>query len=860
LQKAVEVKKQTFFLRKPDTLSILYRLEDKKEDKQRLTVTMLAGFRLEPEPVLLDEGSFWQPVKELEAGPFDLGLPKPAGEFFVAGSCYPPDDHAALACPVHVKVGSAEKNLVIFGDRWWTKTGKMTFPVPFKQIKLDWNRSFGGKVGSDNPAGIGMVPTRCPDGKMRKPLPNIQHSDRLHYSASQQPSPVGLGPEGLDWPSRRALVGTLDKNWLAHTWPNPPLDASADLLLLSQPDQRIPNFFRGDEQVILRNLHPLRSQIRSQLPHRRCRCFLCSRSAPDAQQMLEMQCRLDTLWLFPEHETGILIWRAQLNELPEWQTTDYYLAATLEPLAEPPTEATSCCRAILGLPAAEAAEEQPEATAAIDTAQQAPAAEPLAEAQDAAPNVDPLAAAIAEKTAAAKAKLTPLLAAFGISADELLGQVPKTEKNAKILTPAHLEQRSAELHKKLESSLLGTGLAPEDLHPAAKPRTAGTNRGANIATAIAAMKCYGIEDEALFAEMRALEQQAKQSPATKQQHVRPEKPGSNLPLTAVMTREEVLAAYAKGDSLAGLDLSGLDLSGLRLERADFRNAVLDGVNFSGTSLRGADFSGALLTRADCSGAYLAESSFRNCVATGIIAARADFSKADVRKARFDKGNFRQALLSEVQGDHAQFSACILRDADFAKANLQKACFKGADLTAACCADADLRRADFNRTLLDRADFRSSNLEEAWFAEAEGDDVIFCKAKLRRSKCNSTSLPGADFSEADMGQAAWSESVFTEASLRQGMLDRAMLVQCDFRRADFSRASLRQANLMRSDLRQTSLHRANGFKARFRHVRLEESNCCNANFYGADLYKAALRHTLLDGTNLDATLFAISVPT
>ncbi len=48
------MKQPNFFLRKPDTLSLLYRLDEKK-DKQQLTVTMLAGFRLDPEPVLLDE-------------------------------------------------------------------------------------------------------------------------------------------------------------------------------------------------------------------------------------------------------------------------------------------------------------------------------------------------------------------------------------------------------------------------------------------------------------------------------------------------------------------------------------------------------------------------------------------------------------------------------------------------------------------------------------------------------------------------------------------------------------------------------------------------------------------------------------
>ncbi|MCI5224902.1 MAG: pentapeptide repeat-containing protein, partial [Candidatus Electrothrix sp. AR4] len=377
-----------------------------------------------------------------------------------------------------------------------------------------------------------------------------------------------------------------------------------------------------------------------------------NRCVAEEHRFLEMSCRLDTLWLFPGHETGILIWRAQLNGLPEWRTDDYYLVADLELLTEPPEEATTYYRSLIALPAGNVKEivaDAPEPTEAAISKESSSTTECS---QSAVPKPDPFAEAIAEKTAAAKAKLTPLLASFGISVDELLGQAPAaftTGQDAKPLTPARLAQRAAHLRKKLDNTLQGTGLAPEDLQPdAIAKKTTGKTRGVRIATAIAAMQSYGIQDEALFAEMRDLEQQADQAVDEKKQKSRPDKANGNLPLTAVMSRDEVLAAYAAGDSLAGLDLSGLDLSGLVLDRADFRGAVLEGVNFIDTSLQGANFSGALLSGADCSGVQLADSILRDCVATAMVAAGADFFAADLHKARFDKSDFSRACFAEVK--------------------------------------------------------------------------------------------------------------------------------------------------------------------------------------------------------------------
>ena len=853
-------------LRKPATLSLLYRQEEGRYSPE-LTVTMLAGFRLNSGADLLDESVFWKPVKELDTVPFDLGSPKPFGEFLIAGDCYSPGGQMTLACPAQARVGDLEKNLVVFGDRYWTNTGKITFPAPFRKMELAWNRSFGGLPDQDNSAGRGLRPVTLANGKTMRPLANIENPHRLPGSTYERQRPVGFAPEGLDWPSRRSLAGSPDEEWLGHRWPEPPADASPGLFQLAPVDQRFPGFIHGDEQVVLRNMHPSRPCIESQLPGRRCRCFLGSRSATDSSsadehRILEMQCSLDTLWLFPGHETGILIWRTQVNAMPEWNTDDLYLAATLEPLGEQPEEATTCYRGIIGMPEAaveevSGAEPEPEddVPSKKDVTRDSD--------QEAMPKIDPAADVIARKTTEAMAKLTPLLASFGISAEELMRQPPasKSGKGAKSLTPARLEQRAAHLHKKLESTLLGTGLAPEDLKPDVKTSRPGKNRGARIAKAIAAMQSFGIVDEKLFAEMRDLEQQADLVREGKNKHpaLAPVKPGSNLPLTSVMSREEVLAAHARGESLAGLNLGGLDLSGVKLDNVDLRDTILEGVNFSNTSLQGADLSGALLSGVDCSKGNLSEAKLTNCVATGMMAIGTDFSRANLEKARFDRGDFSRAGFAEVKATRAGFTACILVDSVAQGADLQKVSFKGADCSTAHFSDADLRRADFNRALMDGADFRNSNMEGAWFAESEGADVLFNKANLSRSKCNESSFPGADFSEAKMSQAAWSESVFNDSCLRRAMLDRAMLVHCDFRRADFSRASLRRGNLMHSDLRQASLYRVNGFKARFRHARLEESNCCDANLYGADLYKAALLHTQLDGANLDATLFAIKLP-
>ena len=57
---------------------------------------------------------------------------------------------------------------------------------------------------------------------------------------------------------------------------------------------------------------------------------------------------------------------------------------------------------------------------------------------------------------------------------------------------------------------------------------------------------------------------------------------------ADLTREEIIAKVATGESLEGADLEGVDLQGAHLRGADLKGADLRKADLRGTDLKGAD--------------------------------------------------------------------------------------------------------------------------------------------------------------------------------------------------------------------------------------------------------------------------------
>jgi uncharacterized protein YjbI with pentapeptide repeats len=296
------------------------------DQKQWLATGVMLYFDLLVPDNLLKEQDMWQEVMaQLGANPLiDQGWPKPKAEFLVAGTCCAPGKETLQATKVLVSVGKAKKELAVFGDRYWAPDrlgGKtMSSPQPFSEMPITWDRAFGGEGYGLNPEGKGFVEHQDGNGTPRRPLPNIEHPDRLMLSPSDKPVPAGFGIIPPHYPQRAKLSGTYDKRWKKERWPGFPEDFNPDFFLAAQEDQRFQGFFTGKETIEIRNMNHEVSCITSRLPQQRIRLFFMRR--PEGRtdgylkdeiaggEYFEAKLSAETLWLFPNIMRGVLLYRA----------------------------------------------------------------------------------------------------------------------------------------------------------------------------------------------------------------------------------------------------------------------------------------------------------------------------------------------------------------------------------------------------------------------------------------------------------------------------------------------------------------------------------------------------------------------
>ena len=107
---------------------------------------------------------------------------------------------------------------------------------------------------------------RCP---ARRTAPGCSTSPRAQTS-----EPAGFAPTDLSWPQRIEKAGKYDEEWLQKLYPGLAKDIDWTFFNVAPPDQQLPGFFRGDEEFLLRNLHPEHPELRCRLPGLQLRCFL----------------------------------------------------------------------------------------------------------------------------------------------------------------------------------------------------------------------------------------------------------------------------------------------------------------------------------------------------------------------------------------------------------------------------------------------------------------------------------------------------------------------------------------------------------------------------------------------------------
>ena len=242
----------------------------------------------------------------------DLPHQKLATDLIVHGHAHAPEGSVAERLHVSMQVGSLRKDLVVWGDRVWQRTG-LSAPQPFIRMPLSYRNAYGGVDPADpanwyapNPAGKGF--SANPLALTGQPAPNVELPQALVSARTDRPEPAGLAPVPGHWPQRRRYGGTYDAAWEQERLPLLPLDFDPRFHQQAPPDQQVPGFLHGGEPVLLEGMHP-RGRLRFDLP----RVSLVFETEFDDLTRMKHEARLHTVLFEPDLPAVSLVWHTHLE-------------------------------------------------------------------------------------------------------------------------------------------------------------------------------------------------------------------------------------------------------------------------------------------------------------------------------------------------------------------------------------------------------------------------------------------------------------------------------------------------------------------------------------------------------------------
>lgn len=312
-----------------------------------LSVTIMTFFDFNNPDQPISEQKMWPFIQEELGGEviFDMGMPKPKGEVLLWGKCFARDGKAVPASQVSFQLGPIRKALYVFGDRHWKKSAiglTISDPEPFTEMPVVFERAFGGTGFDRNPVGKGINKVVIPEGGEMHPLPNIEDPKHLIGSTKDSPQPAGFAPFDFSWPQRAKKLGTYDNKWFLEHWPFYPEDMDWTYFNAAPEDQQMEVFFNGNERFTVTNMHRTKQTVESRLPNVRHRLFikqLVDKNKPEGENTFrEIHTHIDTVWLFPHAERGVVIYRgsAETADDEALDVTHVYIA-TEEPDSQPKT-------------------------------------------------------------------------------------------------------------------------------------------------------------------------------------------------------------------------------------------------------------------------------------------------------------------------------------------------------------------------------------------------------------------------------------------------------------------------------------------------------------------------------------------
>lgn len=247
---------------------------------------------------------------------------KVATDVALLGHAYP-ERPGANHVDVTMRVGSLQKTVRVYGDRFWTKTiglKGITAPKRFDKIPLVYERAFGGwdrtnpdpkkhVVDHRNPVGTGFRHRKYGRFVKNRKLPNLEDPKTLIKRPNDAPPPAGFGFICPEWQPRMGYAGTYDDNWMNKTRPLLPNDFDRRYYNAANPDLIAQGYLKGTETVEIANASnkgPLKFNLPGVVP-------------PIGEVILKdgtiynIDTSLDTVIINTDEDITFLIWRGNLS-------------------------------------------------------------------------------------------------------------------------------------------------------------------------------------------------------------------------------------------------------------------------------------------------------------------------------------------------------------------------------------------------------------------------------------------------------------------------------------------------------------------------------------------------------------------
>lgn len=186
----------------------------------------------------------------------ELTLPKPATDVVFTGHAVAPKSGTKVV-QVSVTVGRRRQVANVYGERRWVSTlgvDRMSGPIPFDRVPLDWEHAFGGVDASspeaphhdwvrENPIGRGFVAAKTRRKAEEVIVPSIEDPASPYRALGERIRTVGFLAVAPHWEPRKGFAGTYDDAWMATRAPLLPADFDERFFLTA------PVGLRGDDRL-----------------------------------------------------------------------------------------------------------------------------------------------------------------------------------------------------------------------------------------------------------------------------------------------------------------------------------------------------------------------------------------------------------------------------------------------------------------------------------------------------------------------------------------------------------------------------------------------------------------------------------